>query len=273
MGRKRDSRGGRPGGRPQSSKGGAEGKKAAPKAPPPRGAKGPAAAAQRRHKPLPPVADPVTPERLGTMLSRNGFTLSKVQLTQLATYHSFLLDRNRQLNLTRILNLEDMVLKHYVDCFLVARHLPDLPEPLLDIGSGAGFPGIPLKILYPDLHIILGDGVRKRVNFLREAREEVGLEKLDIIGRNIDRDFEYPVNGIITRAVETIRDTLKRSANCLLPGGLAIFMKGPNVDEEIVEAQKKFPELFKLEEDIAYALPNSPYRRRLVVFRKLPREE
>lgn len=210
---------------------------------------------------------------MGDLLVRVGFQLNPRQLDLLTRYHAILLDRNRQLNLTRILNLEDMVLKHYADCFLVARYLPELPEPLLDIGSGAGFPGIPLKILFPDLHIILGEGVRKRVNFLREVREELGLEKLDIIGRNIDRDFEYPVNGIITRAVEPIRDTLKRASNCLMPGGLAIFMKGPNVDQEKEDAAKKFPELYLLESDYDYSLPDSPYRRRLLVYRKRAREE
>lgn len=207
------------------------------------------------------------------MLSKAGFTLTTPQLEQLAAYHAILLDRNRKLNLTRILNLDDMVLKHYVDCFMVARYIPDLPEPLLDIGSGAGFPGIPLKILFPDKHIILGEGVRKRVNFLREVREEVTIARLDIIGRNIDRDFEYPVHGTITRAVESIRETLRRVSNCLMPGGHAIFMKGPNVDQEIEEANKKFPDLFALDKDIAYTLPNSSYRRRLVIYRKVRREE
>jgi 16S rRNA (guanine527-N7)-methyltransferase len=207
------------------------------------------------------------------MLGKSGFKLIPPQLELLAAYHTIMLERNRELNLTRILNLEDIVLKHYVDCFLVAHYLPVLPEPLLDIGSGAGFPGIPLKILFPDSHIILGEGVRKRVNFLREVREELKLTKLDIVGRNIDRDFEYPVNGTITRAVSSIRDTLRRVSNCLLPGGQAIFMKGPNVDQEIEDAGKKFPHLFKLEKDIAYSLPNSSYRRRLVIYRKLPREE
>jgi len=207
------------------------------------------------------------------MLGKFDFKLTPFQLDQLAAYHAILLDRNRKLNLTRILNLDDIVLKHYIDCFLVARYLPVLPQPLLDIGSGAGFPGIPLKILFPDNHIILGEGVRKRVNFLREAREELKMTRLDIIGRNIDRDFEYPVHGIITRAVETIRDTLRRVSNCLMPGGQAIFMKGPNVDQEIEDASKKFPDLYKLEKDIAYSLPKSSYRRRLVIYRKLPREE
>ena len=206
---------------------------------------------------------------MGKLLTAHGFSLSPEQLELVTRYHGYLLDRNRSLNLTRILNLKDMVLKHYVDCFMVHRLLPDLPEPLLDLGSGAGFPGIPLKILCPEKHIILGEGVRKRVAFLRDARELLNLDKLDIIGRNIDKDFEYPVGAVITRAVESIRDTLTRIRNCLKVDGIAIFMKGPSVDSEIEDALRKYSVLFTLDADHAYMLPSSPYQRRLVIFRKL----
>jgi len=205
---------------------------------------------------------------LAGLLRKHGQQLAPDRLDLLVQFHALLVEKNRKLNLTRIRNLEDIVLKHYVDCFLVARFVPQLPSPLLDIGTGGGFPGIPLKILFPDTQVILAEGVRKRVEFLREVRESLGLENLDIVGRNIDRDFEYPVNGIITRAVEPIRDTLRRVSNCLVPGGIAIFMKGPNVDGEKVDAAGKFPELYTEVEDHRYTLPSSPFRRSLVVYRK-----
>jgi len=217
------------------------------------------------------VPEFVTPEQMGKLLRKYDFRLTAGQLELLTRFHRFLLEKNRKLNLTRILNLEDIVVKHYVDCFMVSRLLPDLPAPLLDIGTGGGFPGIPLKILAPDLHIILGEGVRKRVNFLREARAELGMEKLDIIGRNIDTDFEYPVNGTITRAVAPLRDTLKRVRSCLMPGGLAIFMKGPNVEEEKKEAAQ-LSSMYEEVDDISYDLPGTQYRRRLIIYRKLVKE-
>jgi len=190
-------------------------------------------------------------------------------LDLLARFHRLLVERNRKLNLTRILNLKEIVLKHYVDCFMVARLMPRVPSPLLDLGTGGGFPGIPLKILFPDHHFILADGVRKRIDFLREVRETLGLPKLDLIGRNIDREFQYPVAGVVTRAVEPIRDTLRRIRHCLSTDGLAIFMKGPNVDEEKVDAARKFSDLFEEVEDHAYELPHSSHKRRLVIYRKL----
>lgn len=211
---------------------------------------------------------PSSKEEIGRLLKSFGWPLGGDQLELLWRYHRLLMDRNRQLNLTRIWNLEDVVLKHYVDCFLVDRML-DLPSPILDIGTGAGFPGIPLKIIRPDLHIILAEGVQKRVTFLKEAREELHCpDGLDIIGRNIDRQFFYPVRAVITRAVESSELTLKRVRNCLLKDGLVILMKGPNVDEEKALALKLFASQFHVEKDISYRLPSSTHGRRLLVFRR-----
>ncbi len=202
------------------------------------------------------------------MLHRHGFELPGARLTQLAKFHEMLVERNRVLNITRIWNLDDIVLKHYVDCFLVARLEPELGSPMLDLGTGGGFPGIPLKILRPELHVILGEGVRKRVDFLRDVRTELALEKMDLIGRNIDNDFVYPVKTVITRAVEPIRDTLGRVRACTSPGSHVIFMKGPNVDPEKDMVRNKWGKLFEEVRDHAYLLPGSPYQRRLVVYRR-----
>jgi 16S rRNA (guanine(527)-N(7))-methyltransferase RsmG len=214
---------------------------------------------------------PATEGDIGRLLDAFGFRLEPRQLTLLTRFHLYLFEKNRRLNLTRIHNLEDVVLKHYVDCFLVDQ-MVDLPSPLLDLGTGGGFPGIPLKIIRPDLHIVLAEGVGKRVRFLKDAREHLGLEGLDVIGRNIDREFFYPVNGVITRAVELVPDTLKRVQNSLQENGRAIFMKGPNVAEEIARATKRYGDEYELEHDLPYTLPRSPHRRRLLVYKRIRAE-
>ena len=211
---------------------------------------------------------PASEEDIGRLLDAFGFHLEARELALLTRFHRFLLEKNRRLNLTRIHNLEDVVLKHYVDCFLVDR-MVELPSPLLDLGTGGGFPGVPLKIIRPDLHVILAEGVGKRVRFLKDARDHLGLEGLDVIGRNIDREFFYPVQGVITRAVELVPNTLGRMRNSLQAGGLAIFMKGPNADEEIVRARKRYADEYELERDLPYTLPRSPHRRRLLVYRRV----
>jgi 16S rRNA (guanine527-N7)-methyltransferase len=137
------------------------------------------------------------------------------------------------------------------------------------MGTGPGFPGIPLKILFPEEKIILAEGVQRRVEFLKHVRSEMALKNLDIIGRNINPFFAYPVQSVITRAVEDIRNTLSNVLTCVQTGGCVYLMKGPNVDPEIPVAQKEMGEHFKLEKDIAYSLPDTTHQRRLLIYRKI----
>jgi len=161
-----------------------------------------------------------------------------------------------------------MVLKLYLDSVLPCRII-ELPSPLMDLGSGAGMPGIPLKIADPQIEIILAESRGNRVEFLGTALRELGLKKIQILGHSVSASTEVPVNGVITRALETIRKTLERVAGSLAKGGLAIFMKGPGCEEETKEALDRFSRRFRLIGDHHYRIPNSPYERRLVVFERL----
>jgi 16S rRNA (guanine527-N7)-methyltransferase len=190
------------------------------------------------------------------------------QRQKLAEFYVLLMSQQEKENFTRLLTLKDIAIKHYVDCLIVAK-LVKISFPLIDVGTGPGFPGIPLKILFPQEKIILAEGVQRRVEFLKLVREKMNLQELPIIGRNINPFFAYPVNGVITRAVEDIRNTLSNISSCLQTGGRVYFMKGPNVDPEIPLALKEFGEYYELEKDIPYELPHTPHKRRLVVFRKI----
>jgi 16S rRNA (guanine527-N7)-methyltransferase len=161
-----------------------------------------------------------------------------------------------------------MVQKLYVDSILPCRII-DLPSPLMDLGSGAGMPGIPLKIANPKIELILAESRGNRVEFLETVLEELGLKKIRILGHSVSASTEEPVNGVITRAVETIRKTLERIAGSLARGGLAIFMKGPGCEEELEEAVDRFGRRFRLIGDHHYRIPDSPYERRLIVFERL----
>jgi 16S rRNA (guanine527-N7)-methyltransferase len=172
-------------------------------------------------------------------------------------------------DLTRIYQFDSMVQKHYIDCILVAKLLHwKLPSPILDIGTGAGLPGIPLKIVCPQTSFILAEGRHRRIKFLREVVEGLGLEGVEIYEGKIYASFSRPVNGVITRALETIPKTLARVRNCLARGGEAIFMKGPNCDEEIQQASRDFEEAYEAVQDLRYTLPHTTNHRRLVIFRK-----
>ncbi len=207
------------------------------------------------------------PDQMDSLLKRCSINLAPSQLKQLWVYHQLLRRHDTELNLTRIRNFENMVVKLYADSILPALHAP-LPSPLLDLGTGPGMPGIPLKIFRPDLHILLAESRQHRTDFLKMAVSTLGLPGLEVVERGIAPDYHQPVAGVITRAVEPIADTLARVANCLIQDGMVIFMKGPRCDEEIEKASKAFASDYELADDIPYQIPHTPHRRRLVVFRR-----
>lgn len=200
---------------------------------------------------------------------KSNLTLSEKQYRQLWLYHTLLRQKNAEYDLTRIYQFDNMVQKHYIDCILVAKLLHgDIPSPMLDIGTGPGFPGVPLKIVSPRTTFILSEGRHRRVRFLREVVEELDLKGVEIFEGKIYGSFSRPVKGVITRALESIPKTLGRVLNCLSPGGKAIFMKGPYCDEELKEGVERFKTEYVLVGDIAYRIPLTAHRRRLVIFER-----
>lgn len=172
------------------------------------------------------------------------------------------------MDLTRIYNFESVVIKHYVDSALVTK-LVELPSELLDLGTGPGFPGIPIKIMRPDLRLTLMDTDKERIGFLKEAVSVLGLSGVEIVKKKLSGPIGKRFGGIITRALEDINSTLKRILHVVEPGGLVIFMKGPSCDEEIQEAKNSMGGFFSLLRDIHYTIPNTPHKRRLVIFQRI----
>jgi 16S rRNA (guanine(527)-N(7))-methyltransferase RsmG len=207
-------------------------------------------------------------EQMDAVLRSCGIRLTRLQLRQLWAYHSLLRERNADLNLTRVHHFASMVHKLYADSMLPADLL-ELPAPLLDLGTGPGMPGIPLKIYRPALDLVLAETRGNRVEFLKHVIEHLQLEGIRVIGGRVTARFEEPVAGVITRAVETIEKTLERVAGCLAVGGLAVFMKGPHCDDEIARAQDRFAGAYDLVSDRPYQIPHTRHARRLVVYRRL----
>lgn len=192
------------------------------------------------------------------------------QRIELAHFYVLLMENQEKENFTRLLKIKDIAIKHFIDSIIVTQ-LTELSFPLMDIGTGPGFPGIPLKIFHKNEEIILAEGVQRRVQFLKEVRQKMNLLKLPILGRNINKYCLFPVNGVITRAVEDISNTLTNAQNCLQVGGKVFLMKGPGVDPEIelFKQNKILIEHYKLNEDISYNLPQTDQKRRLIVFEKI----
>jgi 16S rRNA (guanine(527)-N(7))-methyltransferase RsmG len=212
---------------------------------------------------------PETRETLDSMLRGAGLKLDAGQIDRLWRFHTLIRNHDEPLDLTRLRTFRDFVVKHYMDCLLVPT-LTRLPSPLLDIGTGAGFPGIPLKIAVPGCEIILAESRTKRVEFLRMAVETLGLEGISIFGKGIlPGRLGMTVGGVITRALESASQTLARVADILDQGGLVILMKGPRGGEEIPEALERYGGDFRLKSDIPYLIPGTRNHRRLIVFEKV----
>lgn len=208
------------------------------------------------------------PAALRGLLERCGFRLDPAAIEALWAYHRMLRAANAELNLTRIHNFENMVLKHYADSLLPTR-FERLPSPLLDMGSGPGLPGIPLKIAFPEVEMILAEPRGARAAFLSRVVDALGLRGIEVYDGRITPRYDRKVAGVITRAVASIPETLDRVVHCLPPGGRALFMKGPDCDEEIRVARGTRSDRFAMVADHAYAIPGTPHRRRLVVWERL----
>jgi len=212
--------------------------------------------------------EPPSLEQLTAIFRGCGLDLPEAAYRRFWDFHQLLRARNEELDLTRIRRFEDMVLKHYVDCALIPDMI-DLPSPLLDIGTGAGFPGLPLKIVRPDLKIILAESRGKRLAFLDEVCRKLKFDDIEIYPHKVSERFDRPIQGVITRALEPMTRTLERTIPFLSQGGRVIFMKGPAGGDEMAAALGRFPNDFRLADDLVYTIGPTRHRRRLIVFERI----
>ena len=157
--------------------------------------------------------------------------------TQFSIHASELIKLNRKLNLTSITHPEDLAVKHFLDSLAPANFIPDNAR-MLDIGSGGGFPGIPLKILNPSLKVMLIDGTRKKVNFLKHALRILKLESIEahqIRAENLHEDPAYAnlFDVIISRALSPLKLFVKMALPLLAQQGIIMAMKGEVNPEEL----------------------------------------
>lgn len=200
---------------------------------------------------------------LNKSLIKHNIRIKQDELERLWAFHKLIILNNKDRDLTRIVNFEAMVTKHYVDCLILQRFFTP-HTPVLDIGSGAGFPGIPLKILNPKLSFTLAEPKPSRIFFLEKVISELKLQNIEVYPHKIVRQTALKkYNTIITRAFETIPKTLFRVEKLLMPNSKIIFMKGPGVEKEKSEAGLASP-FFKLEKDFFYKISKIDERRLLI---------
>lgn len=203
------------------------------------------------------------------MLS-NEFNLSNEQIQQFDLYCKLLLEWNEKFNLTAITDEEEIEEKHFIDSLLVTKFVNLNKGKLLDIGSGAGFPGIPLAIYQPNLKVTLLESNGKKVSFLNEVVKQLDLKNVTVSnGRAEDLKVRSSFDYVTARAVKSLNILVELSIPFVKVHGTLLAYKGDRAVEEINEAKSALRKLnAKLIEKHSYRLPKSQDNRNLLVILK-----
>ena len=194
-----------------------------------------------------------------------GIELSEEQLIKLDRFYQLMLEWNKKINLTRIIEEQEVYLKHFYDSLTVNK-VVNLKEvnTLCDVGTGAGFPGIVLKIVFPNLKVTLIDSLQKRVNYLNEVIKELQLKDIIAIHTR-GEDYKGSFDVVTSRAVANIEKLVNYTMHLVSKEGIFVAMKG-NVEEELTETVKqKLNKKYNITKMEQFVLPIENSKRSLIV--------
>ncbi|GER93345.1 16S rRNA (guanine(527)-N(7))-methyltransferase RsmG [hot springs metagenome] len=169
---------------------------------------------------------------------------------------------NRAYNLTALKNDEDIIIKHFFDSLLYLRVVPEGQRDICDIGSGAGFPGVPMAIVNTRLNITLIEPSRKKVAFLRHMKKALMLNNIEVLDKRIEDVRNMLFDIAVTRALFNIKDLIKEAGHILKEDGFFVLNKGPRFEDEIIG----LPDNVKFEV-ITITLPCTSLQRYLIVLK------
>lgn len=203
--------------------------------------------------------------------------INEEQINQFLTYYKLLTEWNSFMNLTAITEFDEVMKKHFVDSVSLIKALPDIDKKeysLIDIGTGAGFPGVPLKIVYPKLKIVLLDSLNKRVSFLNEVTNKLNLSNIEAFhGRAEDyakrKEFRENFDICVSRAVANLSTLSEYCLPFVKQGGYFVSYKSEKITEEFENAGNAIKILGgSYEKQVEFYLPDSDIYRNLFMIRK-----
>lgn len=202
-----------------------------------------------------------------------GVDLSEEQQSQFYQYMKLLIEWNEKMNLTAITEPQEVLTKHFIDSLSIVPYITE-KEKILDIGTGAGFPGIPLKIVLPQNSFVLLDSLNKRIHFLQEVIEQLKLEKIEAIHERAEefckeeKREKYDI--VVSRAVAKLKVLLEYMLPFTRVGGRCICMKALEIEEELEEAKKAIEILGGTIERIEeITLENTDIKRKIIIIKKI----
>lgn len=213
-------------------------------------------------------------EKMIINVDKLGITLSEIQLKQFYNYMNLLIEWNKKINLTAIIEPDEIILKHFVDSLTISKYISDGTK-VVDVGTGAGFPGIPLKIYRQDLEITLLDSLQKRINFLDEVIRELNLEKIETVHSRVedfgkDKKYREKFDISTSRAVANLATLSEYLLPLVKIGGKVISMKGSLIEEELENSKNAIKILGgEIERVDEFDLPNSDISRNIILIDKV----
>lgn len=212
-----------------------------------------------------------------TELLKNGFSAMKLsvsdaQIAQLEDFTARMLETNKVMNLTRITDPKEIAEKHLLDCASLLQAADFSKKSVVDVGCGAGFPGMPLHILCPSCQLTLLDSLGKRIRFLQGCIDEMQLSDIEAVHARAEEfaaKHREQYNFAVSRAVAQLNVLAELSLPLVKQGGAFIAMKSKDTDEELERAKKAIRLLGgEIEKIIDYTIPHTEITHRLVVIRK-----